>query len=341
LFCFFQRKSVIAMSLLVAVSLFVAMVNYAEKPYFLLQPVLGQAFSSRWVSSRLQPKAFKPHVGYVSVPKQEPLKLDCDACSIVSSSGQMLGREAGPEIDQSSCVWRMNNAPTGGFERDVGRKTTLRVVSHTSVPLLLQKQQYFFGQANNTIYVIWGPLRNMRKDGKGIVYNMLQQVVENYPQAKVFVTTEERMNYCDKVFKLETGKDRTQKVSNSSETRALRVSPGLQRNWYGDVLQDVEANRIQSGSYLSTGWFTLILAMDVCREIHVYGMINETYCRTDGYRKVPYHYYEAGSRDECAEYLLHETAPYGGHRFITEKSVFAKWAKTHAIKFSHPAWMVS
>ncbi|XP_006634827.1 alpha-N-acetylgalactosaminide alpha-2,6-sialyltransferase 3 [Lepisosteus oculatus] len=304
--CFGKRKSVIAMSLLVAVSLFVAMVNYAEKPYFLLQPVLGQAFSSRWVSSRLQPKAFKPHVGYVSVPKQEPLKLDCDACSIVSSSGQMLGREAGPEIDQSSCVWRMNNAPTGGFERDVGRKTTLRVVSHTSVPLLLQKQQYFFGQANNTIYVIWGPLRNMRKDGKGIVYNMLQQVVENYPQAKVFVTTEERMNYCDKVFKLETGKD-----------------------------------RIQSGSYLSTGWFTLILAMDVCREIHVYGMINETYCRTDGYRKVPYHYYEAGSRDECAEYLLHETAPYGGHRFITEKSVFAKWAKTHAIKFSHPAWTVS
>ncbi|KAG9334074.1 hypothetical protein JZ751_009166 [Albula glossodonta] len=62
---------------------------------------------------------------------------------------------------------------------------------------------------------------------------------------------------------------------------------------------------------------------------------------TDGYRKVPYHYYEAGSRDECAEYLLHESAPYGGHRFITEKSVFAKWAKTHAITFLHPAWLGS
>ncbi|KAJ8406405.1 hypothetical protein AAFF_G00306360 [Aldrovandia affinis] len=100
-------------------------------------------------------------------------------------------------------------------------------------------------------------------------------------------------------------------------------------------------DRIQSGSYLSTGWFTLILAMDMCKEIRVYGMINDTYCRTDGYKKVPYHYYEAGSRDECAEYLLHESAPYGGHRFITEKSVFAKWAKTHAIKFFHPVWLVS
>ncbi|KAK6484621.1 alpha-N-acetylgalactosaminide alpha-2,6-sialyltransferase 3-like [Huso huso] len=300
-----KRKSVIVMSLIVAVSVFVAAVHYTEKPYVLLQPYFGQSFSNRWVFSRLQHR-FKSHSGYVSVPKQEPLKLYCDLCSIVSSSGQMLGREAGSAIDQSSCVLRMNNAPTKGFEEDVGRKTTVRVVSHTSVPLLLQKQQYFFGQANDTIYIIWGPLRNMRQDGKGIVYNMLRQVIENYPQAKIFVTTEERMNYCDKVFKEETGKD-----------------------------------RIQSGSYLSTGWFTLVLAMDMCRDIHIYGMINETYCRTDGYRKVPYHYYEAGSRDECAEYLLHEGAPYGGHRFITEKSVFAKWAKSHAIQFSHPAWAIS
>lgn len=138
----------------------------------------------------------------------QPLKLHCDVCSIVSSSGQMLGQQAGPEIDRSSCIWRMNNAPTQGFERDVGRRTTLRVVSHTSVPLLLQKPQYFFGQANDTVYVVWGPLRNMRKDGKGIVYNMLKQAAENYPQARIYVTTEERMNYCDTVFKKETGKDR-------------------------------------------------------------------------------------------------------------------------------------
>lgn len=63
--------------------------------------------------------------------------------------------------------------------------------------------------------------------------------------------------------------------------------------------------------------------------------------RSEGNRKVPYHYYEASSRDECAEYLLHESAPYGGHRFITEKTVFAKWAKTHDIKFFNPPWQLS
>lgn len=120
----------------------------------------------------------------------------------------MLGQAAGPQIDRSPCIWRMNNAPTRGFENDVGRRTTLRVVSHTSVPLLLQKPQYFFGQGNDTVYVVWGPLRNMRKDGKGIVYNMLRQASENYPHARIYVTTEDRMNYCDMVFKKETGKDR-------------------------------------------------------------------------------------------------------------------------------------
>ncbi|XP_068958320.1 alpha-N-acetylgalactosaminide alpha-2,6-sialyltransferase 3 [Petaurus breviceps papuanus] len=217
----------------------------------------------------------------------------------------MAGQKVGTEIDRSSCIWRMNNAPTKGYEEDVGQKTMIRVVSHTSVPLLLKNPDYFFKDTNSTIYVIWGPFRNMRKDGNGIVYNMLRRAAEIYPGAQIYVTTEKRMGYCDGVFKKETGKD-----------------------------------RVQSGTYLSTGWFTFILAMDACYGIHVYGMINDTYCKSEGFRKVPYHYYEPG-RDECDEYILHENAPYGGHRFITEKKVFAKWAKKHQIVFTHPNWTVS
>lgn len=61
--CFFntlslllQKKSLIATSLIVALSLFVVVVNYSEKPSF-LPPFFGQTF--------------KPHLGYVSIPKQE------------------------------------------------------------------------------------------------------------------------------------------------------------------------------------------------------------------------------------------------------------------------------
>lgn len=66
-----QRKSLIATSLIVVVSLFVVVVNYSQKPYFLLQPVFGQTFSSHWMFSKQPYKAYKPHLGYVSIPKQE------------------------------------------------------------------------------------------------------------------------------------------------------------------------------------------------------------------------------------------------------------------------------
>nr|XP_035930711.1 alpha-N-acetylgalactosaminide alpha-2,6-sialyltransferase 3 isoform X2 [Halichoerus grypus] len=135
----------------------------------------------------------------------------------------MVGQKVGNEIDQSSCIWRMNNAPTKGYEEDVGRMTMIRVVSHTSVPLLLKNPDYFFKEANATIYVIWGPFRNMRKDGNGIVYNMLKKTVDIYPNAQIYVTTEKRMSYCDGVFKKETGKDRNRTIWPANGERAWRI----------------------------------------------------------------------------------------------------------------------
>ncbi|XP_042676040.1 alpha-N-acetylgalactosaminide alpha-2,6-sialyltransferase 3, partial [Centrocercus urophasianus] len=300
-----QRKSVVAVSFIAAFLCLIIVRLTNEVTFPLILNCFGQT-SVKWIPfSNGQRQLLRTHYGYVNVKTQEPLQLDCDLCAIVSNSGQMVGQKVGAEIDKSSCIWRMNNAPTKGYEEDVGKRTTIRVVSHTSVPLLLKNPEYFFKETNSTLYVIWGPFRNMRKDGNGIVYNMLKKAVDSYPTAKIYVTTEKRMSYCDAVFKKETGKD-----------------------------------RVQSGSYLSTGWFTLILAMDACYGIHVYGMINDTYCKSEGFRKVPYHYYEPG-RDECEEYFLHENAPYGGHRFITEKKVFAKWAKKHTIIFTHPNWTVS
>lgn len=38
---------------------------------------------------------------------------------------------------------------------------------------------------------------------------------------------------------------------------------------------------MKTGAFLSTGFFTMILAMDMCDSIHVYGMIDDNYCRWD------------------------------------------------------------
>nr|XP_026242244.1 alpha-N-acetyl-neuraminyl-2,3-beta-galactosyl-1,3-N-acetyl-galactosaminide alpha-2,6-sialyltransferase [Urocitellus parryii] len=124
-----------------------------------------------------------------------------------------------------------------------------------------------------------------------------------YPGLQIYTFTERMMAYCDQIFQDETGK-----------------------------------NRRQSGSFLSTGWFTMILALELCEEIVVYGMVSDSYCREKSHPSVPYHYFEKGRLDECQMYLAHEQAPRSAHRFITEKAVFSRWAKKRPIVFAHPSW---
>ncbi|KAJ3605815.1 hypothetical protein NHX12_027859 [Muraenolepis orangiensis] len=229
--------------------------------------------------------------------------MRCSECALVSSSGQMMGTGAGPEIDSAACVFRMNVAPTRGYEKDVGSRTTVRVLSHTSVPLLLKKHGYLFANSSDTTYVIWGPQRNMRQDGKGRIFTALLKVAWKYPAMGIYAFTNQKIQYCDQVFENETGK-----------------------------------NRMKSGAFLSTGFFTMILAMDMCDRIHVYGMVDEDYCSRTNNSAVPYHYFERPRLAECRMYNFHEQTQRRGHRFITEKAVYAKWAKRHRISFKHPSW---
>lgn len=134
--------------------------------------------------------------------------MHCSQCALISSSGQMIGAGVGEEIDKIECVIRMNNAPTAGYKKDVGSRTSVRVVSHTSVPLLVKNELYYFRQSADTTYVFWGPERNMRQDGKGRTFNTLLKIAKKYPSVKIYVVTKEKIQYCDKMFQNETGKNR-------------------------------------------------------------------------------------------------------------------------------------
>ena len=50
-------------------------------------------------------------------------------CAIVSNSGSLSGSNLGEEIDSHDIVMRFNNAPTVGFEDDVGIKTSIRLLN--------------------------------------------------------------------------------------------------------------------------------------------------------------------------------------------------------------------
>lgn len=138
----------------------------------------------------------------------QPLKMHCRTCALVTSSGQLTGSKRGGEIDHSECVIRMNDAPTIGYQQDVGQRTSLRVVAHSSLQRVLKSRQELLNASQDTAYIFWGPSSCMRRDGKGHVYNNLRLLNQLLPKLKVHIISRIKMLKFDELFKKETGIDR-------------------------------------------------------------------------------------------------------------------------------------
>lgn len=262
------------------------------------------AISHTFKTNNLKKWAMKD--GYVSVHGNKNMSLRCRRCALVTSSSHVLGSQAGEEIDNTECVIRMNDAPTVGYEVDVGRKTTLRVVAHSSIFRVVRRPNDFLHRMdNNSVMLFWGPANRIGKDAKGTLYRLIQRVSTTYSNVSYFTTTQATMRRFDGLFHTETGRDRQ-----------------------------------KSHSWLSTGWFTMVIGIEICDSIKVYGMVPPNHCgKKVVSRKLPYHYYKPRGSDECVMYLQNESGHRGNHhRFITEKQVFARWAKLYNITFAHPNW---
>ncbi|XP_041475856.1 alpha-N-acetyl-neuraminyl-2,3-beta-galactosyl-1,3-N-acetyl-galactosaminide alpha-2,6-sialyltransferase-like [Lytechinus variegatus] len=246
----------------------------------------------------------------VSVPDHRPFLLHCDTCSLVTSSGQLLGKSAGKDIDSAECVIRMNDAPIRGFERDVGRRTTVRVVGHSNFRTIFQnklRSQYVhfrdpLTRAENVV-IAWLYATNIYKNP---AYRLTLNYSQMYRNVTFFMHTLAMMQHNNEVFHNETGITRT-----------------------------------QAKTWLTTGWHAMLLALDTCDEINVYGMVYDEYCQDHPNDTTPYHYYlqeENKTRSECDYYRRSEERLNSGHLFVTEKYIFGRWAQKHHISFHYPVW---
>ncbi|XP_078681109.1 alpha-N-acetylgalactosaminide alpha-2,6-sialyltransferase 3-like [Branchiostoma floridae x Branchiostoma belcheri] len=246
-----------------------------------------------------------PLIGYVNVLKDKaPFKRYCSVCALVSTSGQVLNYTAGEEIDQAECVIRMNHAPVDGFEKHVGTRTTVRVATHTNFEEAWREITNLISTENRSSLIVWGPDRTMRTNGTGKTYNYLLSLAKLSTDVEIYMLTPERMTYSHKLFDNETS------LPSRSGTEI----------------------------WLSTGWFTMVLATEMCNRIKVYGMSNGDNCRDPNAYPAAYHYYDKGRGKECDEYNRMEKLKKATHRFFAEKKVFERWSKFHNITFHFPTW---
>ena len=192
-------------------------------------------------SSSSSSSKFRKIEGYMDVNSGEVLALDCGSCAFVGSSGHILNSAAGTEIDSHDCVFRMNGAIVRGFEKDVGRRTTVRIVNHNGGVVFNPRgrRSKYFEEEKSDHLVVWGPPQKTP-----ILKPMLVDLVKHYPYLKAFTMTKEKIIALDKQFERETGKD-----------------------------------RFKSSSWLTTGWFAFDIVLKACRDnVVVYGLPPGDYC---------------------------------------------------------------
>ncbi|XP_072173057.1 alpha-N-acetylgalactosaminide alpha-2,6-sialyltransferase 3-like [Diadema setosum] len=247
--------------------------------------------------------------GYFLLDSNEPFTRRCGRCALVSSSGHLYQSGAGADIDSADCVLRMNTAPVTGWTEDVGSRTDIRIIGHRNLPRGLLREaelqkEILTDQATRAKYIVvpwlFEEKINMTTD---FIINVARQLKQNFSYDNFVFLTPEKHSESETRFRLDTG-----------------------------------FRRADLNSWFSTGFVSMVFALDVCDSVHVYGLPNIDFCKLHQNSTIPYHYYEPHGKTECEFQRSHEMRFSEGHKFSTERAMFARWSMVYDIKFHYPSW---
>ncbi|XP_036001449.1 CMP-N-acetylneuraminate-beta-galactosamide-alpha-2,3-sialyltransferase 1-like isoform X1 [Fundulus heteroclitus] len=156
----------------------------------------------------------------------KPSADSCRTCAVVGNSVNLKGSRYGPLIDFQDVVIRMNAAPVKDYERDVGTKTTHRVMYPESAVDL-----------DNSTHLVLFPFK----------IQDLEWVI------KAFTTGFFGRSYAPLKSKIKAKRD-----------LVMVINPAFMKYVHEIWLE-------KKGDYPSTGFMALILALQICDEVHVFG----------------------------------------------------------------------
>uniref|UniRef100_A0A670J108 Beta-galactoside alpha-2,6-sialyltransferase 2 n=1 Tax=Podarcis muralis TaxID=64176 RepID=A0A670J108_PODMU len=178
------------------------------------------------------------------VPKVSLSKLyprGFGSCAVVMSAGSILNSSLGDEIDSHDAVLRFNSAPTNGYEKDVGNKTTMRIIN--SQILTNPKHQF----TDNPLYkdvtlVAWDPAP----------YSADLTVWFKQPDYNLFTP------YA------------LHRRRNPKQPFYILHPKFIWQLW--DIIQENTKEKIQPNPP-SSGFIGILIMMSMCSEVHVYEYI--------------------------------------------------------------------
>ena len=178
-------------------------------------------------------------------------------CALVGNSGHLLKMDYGKQIDANDIVVRINQAPTKGYEKYVGKRTTHRLLNR------LWTIAYHDGSGINKIYRGGGwPLE------KGVTLISSRTAAENFVRLAYYVKNKLKRKDVQTLFLM-------------PEVRAVAEN-SLKK--FRKCYEKKHSKNFRGGNCASSGLVGIAMLRPLCLNITVYGL-------GKGQRGDPYQYY--------------------------------------------------